>query len=190
LDTPLEGDQRLRGAFRAWLPATVVAGVLIIGLGAAAYFTFGRGSVGASPSPIPSVEIHSKEAVIAAVKHYYAVTDKARETGDVNSAGSVTTGPGTPAFENFKEFVRQEAAKNRRSVTVADRFGDWNIQLAATTAVAQYSLLQRGHDIDIATGKAVEADQTTTKGFYSATLNLVGQSWLLFDKTLLHEEPS
>ena len=135
------GDKRwrhsgVRGSVRAWLPATAVAVALAVGLGAAAYFSLVRGSAGSAPAPSPSVDIHSKEAVMAAVRHYYQVEDKAGETGDMHLIVAVTTGPGTPAYENLKEYFREQAAKNRNSIITKDDFRDWQVAIDTDRAAA------------------------------------------------------
>ena len=73
----------MRGSVRGWVPATVVAVLLAVGIGTAAYFTLGRGT-GGSVSPTPSVDLHSKEAVMAAVRNYYDVEAEARKTGNAD----------------------------------------------------------------------------------------------------------
>jgi hypothetical protein len=158
-------------------------------IGAAGYYTLGRG-ISSSPSPTPTVDPHSKEAVIAAIRAYYKAEDKAGETGTVDLVGPVTTGPGTPAYENLKQYFIEHAAKNRHSVTISDQFGDWQITLAEERATASYSLVQVGHDTEAATGKPVEADVKTAKTFYRATLEFKGRSWLMYERDYVREVPS
>ena len=177
----------MRGPMRAWLPATAVAALLAVALGAAAYFSFVRGSGGSGPSPSPSADIHSKEAVIAAVKHYYQVEDKAGETGDMQLLLAVTTGPGTPAYENLKEYFREQAAKNRHSIITKDDFSEWKVAVTESMAVVQYGVVQHGYDIDATTRQAVEADTKTTKGIYEATMRLKGYAWLMQERRLLRD---
>jgi hypothetical protein len=177
----------LRGAFRAWLPATVVAGVLVIGLGAAAYFTFGRGSVGASPSPIPSVEIHSKEAVIAAVKHYYDVEAEARKTGNADLIDPVTIDHASIASQNFHAFIAEQTAKGKRSVTANNYYQDWAVSVRGDTAEANFTFWAKGHDVDLKTGQPLEADVTTSKGRYLMKLQLRTGAWLAVERQLLRD---
>jgi hypothetical protein len=169
---------------RGWIPATVVAVLLAVVIGTAAYFTLGRGT-GGSVSPTPSVDLHSKEAVMAAVQNYYAVEDKARQTGDLTLMLAVTEGPGTPAYENFKAFVQEQAGKGHRSVTISDRLSTWAITLNGQTATALYTLVQRGHDTDATTGQAIEPDVSTPASHYKATVRLHGQKWLIYERDLL-----
>jgi lipoprotein-anchoring transpeptidase ErfK/SrfK len=164
-----------------------VAVALAVGLGAAAYFSLVRGSAGSAPAPSPSVDIHSKEAVMAAVRHYYQVEDKAGETGDMHLIVAVTTGPGTPAYENLKEYFREQAAKNRNSIITKDDISDWSVVITDSTAVIRYGIVQHGHDIDATTRQAVEADTKTTKGIYKATMKLKGQVWLMHERQLIND---
>ena len=85
---------------RGWVPATVVAVLLAVGIGTAAYFTLGRGT-GGSVSPTPSVDLHSKEAVMAAVRHYYDVEAEARKTGNADLIDAVTIGHNSIASRTF-----------------------------------------------------------------------------------------
>ena len=184
------GQQRVRGSVRAWLPATAVAAVLTVGLAAAAYFSLVRGSAGSGPAPSPSTDIHSKEAVMAAVRHYYEIEDKAGETGNIRLILAVTTGPGTPAYENLKQFFREQGVKNRNSIITRDDFSDWSVAITDTTAVVQYGIVQHGHDIDATTRQPVEADTKTTKGIYKATMKLTRQAWLMHERKLISDAAS
>jgi len=77
-----------------------VAVLLAVGIGTAAYFTLGRGT-GGSVSPTPSVDLHSKEAVMAAVRNYYDVEAEARKTGNADLIDPVTLGHTSLASQNF-----------------------------------------------------------------------------------------
>jgi hypothetical protein len=169
---------------KAWVPATVVALLLAGGIGAAAYYTLGRGT-GGSPSPTPSVDLHSNEAVMAAVRHYYDVEDKARETGDLTLIVGVTEGPGTPAYENFKAYLKEQSGIGHHAVTVSDRLSAWAITLDEQSATASYTLVQRGHDTNATTGKPIEPDMSTPPSHYKAVLHLHGQTWLIYERELL-----
>jgi hypothetical protein len=174
---------------KAWVPGTVVAMLLAGGIGAAGYYALGHG-IGNSPSPTPSIDLHSKEAVIAAVRVYYKAEDKAGETGTVDLVRPVTTGPGTPAYENLKLYFLEQAAKNRGSVITADDFSQWDVSLSAARATVQYAIVQHGHDIDLATRLPVETETRTPKGIYKAILELRSSSWLLYQRDLLRRESS
>jgi hypothetical protein len=186
--SPLGEPPPSESSVKAWMPATLIALVLAIGIGAAAYVTLGRGTAG-SASLSPTLDLHSDAAVIAAVRAYYGAEDKAGETGSVELVRSLTTGPGTPAYENLKQYFIQQAAKNRHSVTVSDRFGDWRVAISGSRATANYSLVQVGHDTDASSGMPVEADVTTPKAAYRATLQLIGNRWLLYERDYLNETP-
>jgi hypothetical protein len=184
---PWRENQRLRGAVRAWLPATAVAAVLVVGLGGAAYFTLGRGLVGASPSPTPSPDIRSKEAVIAAVKNYYDIEAEARKTGNADLIDPITLGHASIASQNFHVFIAQQEAKNRRAVIDRDYFSGWSVTLNNANATAGYVWWVHGHDTEASTGSAVEADGFSTKGQYSARLALLNGRWLVAEVQLLQD---
>ena len=170
---------------KAWIPATLVALLLAIGIGAAAYVTLGRGGSPGSPSPTPSVDLHSDAAVIAAIKHYYVLEDQSRKTGDIQPIASITSGPGTPAYENFKAFLQEQSSQGRHSVSISDQFSNWSITLTGSQATALYTLVQRGHDTDATTGAAVEPDMSTPPSHYRATLHLDSVGWRIYQRDFL-----
>ena len=174
---------------RGWVPATVVAVLLAVGIGTAAYFTLGRGT-GGSASPTPSVDLHSKEAVMAAVRNYYDVEAEARKTGNADLIDPVTLGHTSLASQNFHVFIAQQAAANRRSIIDHNYFSDWSVTLTAAGATASYRWWLHGHDSDATTGQRVEADMTSTKGAYRATLVLQNVHWLLSEVQLLQDNVS
>jgi hypothetical protein len=153
-------------------------------IGAAGYYTLGHG-IGSSPSPTPTVDLHSKQAVIAAIKHYYAVEDRARQTGDLRLMLAVTAGPGTPAYENFKAYLLEQSQLGRRAVTVSDQLTAWAITTSGETAIAWYTLVQRGHDTSAMNGQAIEPDMSTPASHYKATMHLYGRTWLVYQRDLL-----
>ncbi|HXA43414.1 MAG TPA: hypothetical protein VNV65_10965 [Candidatus Solibacter sp.] len=169
---------------KAWIPATLVAVVLAIGIGAAAYITVGHGASG-SPSPSPTLDLHSDAAVIAAIKHYYDVENQSRRTGDIGPMAGVTAGPGTPAYENFKAFLQEQASEGRHSVSLSDQFSHWSVTRATSQATVLYTLIQRGHDTDATTGAAVESDMSTPPTHYRATLHLDSAGWRIYQRDLL-----
>jgi len=179
----------VRGSVKTWAPATIVALLLAVGIGTAAYFTLSRGT-GGSASPTPSVDLHSKEAVMAAVRAYYKAEDKAGETGTVELVKPVTTGPGTPAYENLKQYFVEQATRNRGSVITADDFTEWDVTLSGDRATVQYAVVQHGHDIDLTTRQPVEAETKTPKGIYKAILMLRSGVWLVYQRDLIRDEPS
>jgi hypothetical protein len=176
----------VRGSVRAWIPATVVAVLLAIGVGTAAYFTLGRSTSG-SASPTPTVDLHSAAAVMAAIRHYYEVEDRARESGNPSLIDSVTIGHDSLASQNFQAFISDQTAKGKRSVTVANYYSDWSVSLSGDQATAGYIFWARGHDVDISSGRPLEADVTTTKGSYRMTLQLHGGAWLAVERQLLQD---
>jgi hypothetical protein len=163
-----------------------VATVLAVGLGAVAYFSFVRGSAGSGPSPSPTVDIHSKEAVMAAVRHYYRVIDEARATGRAELLDSVAQ-KGSTANNNLRQFLREQAARNRKGLAKAEYFDGWAVQVTGDHATAQYTNWSTGHDIDATTSAPLEADLTTAKGRYSASLTLSLGRWLITDATLVQD---
>jgi hypothetical protein len=165
-----------------------VAAALVVGLGAAAYFTFGRGSAGPSPSPTPSLDIHSKEAVMAAIKHYYDVEALARKTGNADLIDSVTIGHASLASQNFHAYVADQAAKGHRSVILESYFADTAIQVSSETATASFTFWLKGHDTDATTGRAVELDNLSRKSHYRMTLQLVQGHWLVVERDLLFQD--
>jgi hypothetical protein len=176
----------VRGSIRAWLPATAVAALLAVALGAAAYFSFVRGSGGFGPSPSPSADIHSKEAVIAAVKHYYDVEAQARKTGNADLIDPVTIGHASLASQNFRAYVAEQAAQGKRSVVVHNYFADWHVAIDRDKATATYSFWLAGHDTDLS-GKAIEPDNTTSRGLYRMRLQLTRGIWLVAERDLLQD---
>jgi hypothetical protein len=174
----------VRGSVKAWVPATVVAVLLAAGIGTAAYFTLGRGTDG-SPSPTPTSDLHSKEAVIAAIKHYYEVEAEARKTGNADLIDPLTLGHTSLASQNFHAFMTEQASANRRSVIDRNYFSDWSVTLARSGAIASYKWWLHGHDTDAKTGLRIEADMTSTKGSYEAKLVLSGVQWLISEVQLL-----
>jgi hypothetical protein len=170
---------------KPWVPGTVVAMLLAGAIGAAGYYTLGRG-IGSSPSPTPTVDPHSKEAVIAAIKHYYTVIDQARSTGNAALIDTVSQ-TGTPSNNNLKQFLQEQAARNRRGVATAEYFGSWSVEIVGDRGRVQYTNWSTGHDIDATTSKAVEADMTTSKGRYAASLVFVSGRWLVTDATLVQD---
>lgn len=170
---------------KAWIPATLVALVLAIGIGAAAYFTIGRSTAG-SPSPTPSVDLHSDAAVIAAIRHYYDVEAEARKTGNADLIDAVTLGHASIASQNFHEYVREQAALGKRSVVIANHFRGWQITVSANQATANYVFWLTGHDTS-ATGAPLEANMDTSKGSYRMTLELLAGAWLVNERDLLQD---
>jgi hypothetical protein len=171
---------------RAWLPATAVAAVLAVGLGAAAYFTLARGSAGPAPAPSPIVDIHSKEAVMAAVRHYYDVEAEARKTGNADLIDPVTIGHESLASQNFHAYIAEQAAQGKRSVVVRNYFRDWQVAINKDQSTATYTFWLAGHDTDLS-GKAIEPDNTTTRGSYRMRLQLSGRLWLAVERDLLKD---
>jgi hypothetical protein len=163
-----------------------VAAVLALGLGAAAYFTFARGSAGSGPVPSPSVDIHSKEAVMAAVRHYYQVEADARKTGNADLIDPVTTGHASLASQNFHAFVAEQAAQGKRSAVVRNYFRDWQVGISSDKATVTYTFWLTGHDTDLS-GNSIEPDNTTTKGSYRMLLRLTGAHWLAVERDLLKD---
>jgi hypothetical protein len=138
-----------------------------------------------STTPSPSQQLHSKEAVIAAIAQYYNAEFQARRAGDVTLARAVTVDEGSPAYLNLKEYISEQQQIGKRSVTVEDHFGDWDISLNRDHATALFTFWARGHDISADTGQPLEPDMTTPKGHYKAILQLVNSNWLLFERDLL-----
>ena len=161
--------------------------MLVVGLGVAAYFTLGRGYVGATSSPTPSPDIHSKEGVIAAVKHYYNIEAEARKTGNADLIDPVTIGPASLASQNFHAFIAEQTAKGKRSVTARNYYNDWAVSFGGDRTEARYTFWATGHDIDLATGGALEADVTTSKGKYLMTMQLKRGVWLAVERQLLQD---
>ena len=177
----------MRGSIRAWLPATAVAALLAVALGAAAYFSFVRGSGGSGPSPSRSADIHSKEAVVAAVKHYYQIEAQARKTGNADLIDPVTTGHASLASQNFHVFIADQTSRGKRSISVGNYFKDWSVVVSADKAAVQYTFWARGHDIDFITGTPLEHDVTTSKGTYRLRMALKGGIWLAVERQLLQD---
>jgi hypothetical protein len=155
------------------------------GIGAAGYYTLGHG-IGSSPSPTPSIDLHSKEAVIAAIKHYYEVEAEARKTGNADLIDVVTIGHNSIASQNFHAFIAEQTDKGRRGVVIQNYYADWATQIASDTATAEYKFWLRGYDTDLS-GTRVEADNTTTKGAYRTQLQLMGGHWLVAERDLLQD---
>jgi hypothetical protein len=170
---------------RGWVPATVVAVLLAVGIGTAAYFTLGRGT-GGSVSPTPSVDLHSKEAVMAAVRNYYDVEAEARKTGNADLIDAVTIGHNSIASQNFHVFIAELTAKGKRSVVVQNYYAGWTVEIAGATATVNYKFWLRGHDTDLS-GKPVEPDNNTSKGSYRMRLQVVGGQWLAVERNLLQD---
>jgi hypothetical protein len=164
-----------------------VATVLAVGLGAVAYFSFVRGSAGSGSSSSPTVDIHSKEAVIAAVRHYYDVEAEARKTGNADLIDPVTTGHASLASQNFHVFVADQTRRGKRSINVANFFTDWSVVASGDRAAVQYTFWARGHDIEYKTGTPLEPDVTTTKGSYAMTMELRMGVWLAVERRLLRD---
>lgn len=175
----------MNGSVRTWIPATLVALVVAALIGAGAYFALNRANSTSKAGTSPSADIHSKEAVMAAVQHYYDVENTARRTGAIDPMSSVTGGPGTPAFENLRTFLADQAKKGHRSTSVSDRITDWAITLDGDSADASYVLVQVGHDIDASSGQPVEADMTTPRTHYRAAMRLRDRVWIMFDRQLI-----
>jgi hypothetical protein len=154
-------------------------------IGAAGYYTLVHG-LGSSPSPTPTVDLHSTAAVIAAIKHYYEVIDQARASGDPNLIDAVAQ-VGTTANNNLKQFLREQAATNRRSIAKAEYFDAWSVRVLGDSADVEYTNWSTGHDVDATTSKPVEANTTTSKGRYSARLIVVAGRWLVADATLIRD---
>jgi hypothetical protein len=175
----------VRGSVKAWVPATVTVLLLAGGIGAAAYYTLGHGT-GGSPSPTPSVDLHSKEAVIAAIKHYYAVEAEARRTGNADLIDAVTIGHNSIASQNFHTFIAEQTASGRRGVVLQNYYADWATKVDRETATAEYKFWLTGYDTDLA-GRRVEPDNTTSKGSYRMRLQLTGGYWLVAERDLLQD---
>jgi hypothetical protein len=131
--------------------------------------------------------LHSKEAVMAAVRHYYDVEAEARKTGTADLIDPVTLGHNSIASQNFHAFIAQQAAANRHSIIDRNYFSNWSVSLTPEGARASYKWWLHGHDIDAKTGQRVEADMTSTKGAYRATLILQNMRWLVGEVQLLQD---
>jgi hypothetical protein len=175
----------VNGSVRTWIPATLVAVVVAALLGVGAYFALNRANSTPKSSVSPSPDIHSKAAVMAAIEHYYDVEAEARKTGNGDLIDSVTTGPNSLASQNFKTFIAQESATNRRSVITENHFEAWNVDMTATTAIVSYSYWLRGHDIDPKTATPLEADTTLPKRTYHMTVVLKDGRWLVQERQLV-----
>jgi hypothetical protein len=173
---------------RRWIPATVVA-LAVIGLLSVLAARGLSSTISSTTKPTapvsPSPSLHSKEAVIAAIAHYYDAEFRARQTGDLTAIRALTVDEGSPAYLNLKEYVSEQLQLGKRSVTVADHFADWDINISGDRAIAVFTFWARGHDISVTTGQPLESDMTTPKGHYKASLRLVGGEWLLFQRDLL-----
>ncbi|MFY9616142.1 MAG: hypothetical protein WAT58_12155 [Candidatus Dormiibacterota bacterium] len=161
--------------------ALVVAALL----GVAAWFGLRQADTRVVVVPSASVDIHSPEAVMAAVRHYYEVEAEARRTGNGDLIDAVTSGHDSIASYNFRLFIQQEAIKKHRSVTLETHLEKWAVTLDADRASATYVLWLRGHDTDSLTGDAVEPDQNTTKGAYRMDLRLGSGAWKTDQRQLL-----
>jgi hypothetical protein len=173
----------VRDGIRPWLPATATALAVTALVGAAGLAVLGHGLVAAS-SPAPP-DLHSQQAVIAAIENYYRVEDQARATGNADLIDAVTAGRTSPANQNLRQFVAEQSARGRRAVTIADVFSDWRVAMAGDAATVDYAIVQRGHDIDAVTGRALEADTSTSKGTYRAAVRLTAGRWLLYQDDLV-----
>jgi hypothetical protein len=138
----------------------------------------------------PSPPIGTREAVMAAISHYYDVEARARQSGDAGLIDAVTTGPASLASQNFKAFVAEEAAMNRRTVILENRFDKWAVTLSGTTAEANFSFWLVGHDIAADSSRPVEADGPSQKRRYRMSLELSGSSWLVRQRDLLGPDAS
>jgi hypothetical protein len=174
-----------RASVRAWIPATVVAMLIVAGLTAAVVLP--RHPAIASASPTPSPDLHSKAAVIAAVKNYYQVETAGRRAGDASLIDTVSTGPGSLVSQNFRTFIAEQGARGKRSVILQTYFADWKVTVAGDTAVALYTSWLRGHDVSASTGQPLEADTETSKGAYKMTLRLEGGRWRAVERDLLRD---
>ena len=172
---------------RAWIPAVAVAILMAAGLGLAAYLGLRYSTTATTPSPALSFDLHSKEAVVAAIRHYYEVEAKARETGNGSLIDAVTTGAGSLASQNFKAFIAAQAAANRRSVVVENHVELEAVSIGPDTAIAGYLFWLNGHDTDAASGRALEADSVTARGRYRATLALGNGRWLVRERRLVQD---
>jgi hypothetical protein len=172
---------------RGWVPATVVAVLLAVGIGTAAYFTLGRGT-GRSISPTPSVALHSKEAVVAAIRHYYDVEAEARKTGNADLIDAVTIGHNSIASQNFHAYVSEQAARGKRSIILQNYYADWVTSISGDKANVNFTFWLKGHAINASTGQAVEADMLTRKSHYQMLLQLVQGRWLVSERDLLSQD--
>ena len=177
----------MTGSVRTWIPAAVVAVVIATLLGAAAAFGLRHPNSASAPAMRPSPDLHSPEAVMAAVRHYYEVEAKARKTGDGSLIDSVTTGPDSLASQNFKAFIAEQTAANRRSVILENHFDGWTISTTGDGATAIYSFWLRGHDLDAGSGQAVEVDSLTSKGRYRMHMQFARGRWLSSERQLLQD---
>jgi hypothetical protein len=169
---------------RTWIPAAVVAVAVAALLVAGAWLGLRQVRAPAAPSPGAGADIHSAEAVMAAVRHYYDVEAEARRTGNADLIDGVTTGPDSLASQNFKRFVAQEQSKNRRSVIVENEFSGWSVTVQLASATVEYVLALRGHDTDLA-GLAIESEMTIPKEDYRIFLDLRDARWLVRERLYL-----
>jgi hypothetical protein len=180
----------VRPGGRAWIPAVVLTVVVIAGL--LIWYASTRpvhAPVGSSsPAPTASPGLHTKEAVIQAVKDYYKVEDQARATGNADLIDSVTVNQDAPANLNFRQFIRVQTAKGKRSVIVADHFKDWDVALNGDKAVASFTFWVHGHDTDLS-GTPLEPDQDSVQDRYRATLRLDARGWLMYERDLVKHAP-
>jgi hypothetical protein len=130
---------------------------------------------------------HSRAALIAAIEAYYRAEDRARATGDPGPIDAVTAGRGSPANQNFRAFMLEQAVAGRRSVNVGTTFSDWDVQLDGDAATVVYAVVERGHDVDAASGRALEPDQDTARTLYRARLLLWPRGWVLFERDPLRD---
>jgi len=172
---------------KAWVPATVVALLLGVGIGTATYFTLGRGTGGATAAA-STVDPHSREAVIAAVKHYYEVEAEARRTGNADLIDPVTIGHNSIASQNFHAYVAELATQGKRSIILQNYYSDWATSIIGDKATVTFTFWLKGHDIAASTGEPDETDMLTRKSHYRMILELLQSRWLVSERDLLSQD--
>ena len=177
----------MTGSVRTWIPAAVLALVLTGLLAAGAYFGLRQTKTATTPSPTPSLDIHSEMAVTAAVHHYYDVEAEARRSGNSDLVDGATIGHDSVASYNFRLFMQEQAKKGRRSVVLESHFDNWSVTLDGDRATANYVIWLRGHDTDATSGNPVEPDQDTSKGSYRMDLLLQAGVWRVVQRQLLQD---
>ena len=178
----------MRAAIR-WLPGLVLA--LAVGATLAALVVAGgpRGLATRLVAPAASAMPGDSVRVVAAVREYYRVTDTARRTGEADLVDAVTATRASPANFNFREFLRESLAADRLTVVTIEHFDAWAVTVNGDTARAEYTEWLTGYDISARTRRAVEAENTTTKGRYVATLRLLpGVGWRIHTKTMVADD--
>jgi len=115
------------------------------------------------------------------VRHYYAVLNQVRATGDISLIDSVTDPDGVDR-SNVQAFMADQRAKGRLSIITADVFSKWRFTFDSHVATVSFDHQISGYDIDASTRQPIESPTTLAPTHMVMELRHHDSGWLVFNR--------